>query len=75
MIDALDSLRVTGNAAYTRPQSGHRGRLEAQIAANGIDIAELPPAGRLMEGLDRHDLGLTLSARDVRYGGSTGGGG
>ncbi len=70
----LGSLRVTGNAAYTRPQSGHRGRLEAQIAASGIDIAELPPAGRLMEGLDRHDLGLTLSARDVRYGGSTGGG-
>ncbi|SFL16985.1 AsmA-like C-terminal region [Methylorubrum salsuginis] len=70
----LGSLRVTGNAAYTRPQSGHRGRLEAQIAANGIDIAELPPTGRLMEGLDRHDLGLTLSARDVRYGGSTGGG-
>jgi hypothetical protein len=72
---ALGPVRVTGNAAYTRPQAGRRGRLEAQIAANGIDIAELPPASRLMESLDRHDLGLTLSARDVRYGASGGAGG
>jgi hypothetical protein len=72
---ALGPVRVTGNAAYTRPQGGRRGRLEAQIAANGIDIAELPPASRLMQGLDRHDLGLTLTARDVRYGASTGAGG
>ena len=72
---ALGPVRITGNAAYTRPQDGRRGRLEAQIAANGLDIAELPPASRLMESLDRHDLGLTLSARDVRYGASGGAGG
>ncbi|WP_342150060.1 AsmA family protein [Methylorubrum sp. SB2] len=71
----LGSLKVTGNAAYTRPQGDRRGRLEAQIAASGLDIAELPPASRLMEGLDRHDLGLTLSARDVRYGATSGAGG
>ena len=72
---ALGPVRVTGNAAYTRPLGGRRGRLEAQIAAAGLDIAELPPARRLMEGLDRHDLGLTLSARDVRYGAASGSGG
>ena len=72
---ALGSVRVTGNAAYTRPQGARRGRLEAQIAAAGLDIAELPSTRRLMEGLDRHDLGLTLSARDVRYGAASKAGG
>lgn len=65
---ALGSARLTGNARYARSGSNGRGRLDAQIAASGIDIAELPPVSQLMAGLNRHDLGLTLRARDVRYG-------
>ena len=66
----LGQARITGNARYARAEAGRRGRLDAQIAARFIDIAELPSMNRLMAGLDRHDLGLTLSARDVRYGAS-----
>lgn len=65
---ALGSARLTGNARYLRAGPSGRGRLDAQIAASGIDIAELPPVSQLMAGLNRHDLGLTLKARDVRYG-------
>ncbi|WP_232629826.1 AsmA family protein [Methylobacterium sp. Leaf118] len=66
----LGQARITGNARYARAEADRRGRLDAQIAARFIDIAELPAMNRLMAGLDRHDLGLTLSARDVRYGAS-----
>ncbi len=65
---ALGEARVTGNARYVRAAANGRGRFDAQLSANGIDIAELPPLGDLMSGLHRHDLGLTLRARDVRYG-------
>ncbi|MEH3117182.1 MAG: AsmA family protein [Methylorubrum populi] len=64
----LGEARVTGNARYARADAGGRGRLDAQLAASGIDVAALPPIGELMNGLSRHDLGLTLKARDVRYG-------
>ena len=65
---ALGEARVTGNARYVRADANGRGRFDAQLSASGIDIAELPPLGDLMSGLHRHDLGLTLRARDVRYG-------
>ncbi|CAO4177693.1 AsmA protein [Methylorubrum populi] len=65
---ALGDARLTGNARYARAEASGRGRLDAQIVASGIDIAELPPASQLMAGLNRLDLGLTLKARDVRYG-------
>lgn len=64
----LGQARVTGNARYIRADANGRGRLAAQLAASGIDIAELPPVSELMSGLHRIDLGLTLNARDVRYG-------
>ncbi|MGX5775311.1 AsmA family protein [Methylorubrum zatmanii] len=65
---ALGDARLTGNARYARAEADGRGRLDAQIGASGLDIAELPPVGQLMAGLNRLDLGLTLKARDVRYG-------
>ncbi|CAO4165926.1 AsmA family protein [Methylorubrum aminovorans] len=65
---ALGEARVTGNARYVRADTNGRGRFDAQLSASGIDVAELPPLGDLMSGLHRHDLGLTLQARDVRYG-------
>ncbi|MGV7032206.1 AsmA family protein [Methylobacterium symbioticum] len=65
---ALGPARITGNARYTAPQGAARGRFEAQIAARGIDVAALPPLNTAFAALDGHDLGLTLEARDVRYG-------
>ena len=69
---ALGEARVTGEGRYARgtgnAPNGGRGRLEANVAAQGIDIAELPPVGDLVSGLDSHDVSLTVQARDVRYG-------
>lgn len=64
----LGTARLTGLARYTAPEGTARGRFEAQIAARGLDIAALPPLGSTVAALRGHDLGLTLEARDVRYG-------
>lgn len=64
----LGEARITGNARYVREGAGSRGRFDAQLAAKGIDIAELPPLGGFLAGLERHDVGLKIRARDVRYG-------
>ena len=64
----LGPARITGNARYAAPQGAARGRFEAQIAARGLDVATLPPLNTAFAALDGHDLGLTLEARDVRYG-------
>ncbi len=64
----LGNARITGNARYTAAEAGARGRFDAQIRANGIDIAALPPVGTTLGTLRDLDLALTLEARDVRYG-------
>lgn len=64
----LGEARVTGEAHYARGEGGTRGRLDADLQVQGVDIAELPPVGGLLPSLDHHDIGLTLRARDVRYG-------
>lgn len=72
---ALGTGQITGNARYAGPERGGRGRLDAQIAARGIDIATLPPFGGAFAGLHDHDLGLTVEARDMRYGATGSGNG
>ncbi|WP_335645538.1 AsmA family protein [Methylobacterium durans] len=64
----LGGAQVTGIARYTTGGGGTRGRFDAQIKARGIDIAGLPSLTGALEGLQGHDLGLTVQARDVRYG-------
>ena len=64
----LGEARITGNARYTAAEGATRGRFEAQLAGQGIDIAALPALGGALSELKGHDLGLTLQARDVRYG-------
>ncbi|MFE1603072.1 AsmA-like C-terminal region-containing protein [Methylobacterium sp. ID0610] len=65
----LGEARLTGSARYS-PATGDAGRprLDAQLVADGLDLAELPPLRGLFETLRDHDLGLTLQARDLRYG-------
>ncbi|ACA16522.1 conserved hypothetical protein [Methylobacterium sp. 4-46] len=66
---ALGEARLTGSARYSpAAEEGGRPRLDAQIVADGLDLAELPPLRGLFETLHDHDLGLTLQARDLRYG-------
>lgn len=65
---SLGEARITGNARYTQAESGGRGRFDAQLSAQGIDVAALPSFGSALSGLHDHDLGLTIQARDVRYG-------
>lgn len=75
---ALDKLdvaagdgRLTGTAAYTLPAEGTRGRIDAVLSSTDVDLdALLPTARRLVGfGLDRTDLALSLSGRQVRIAG------
>ncbi|MCE4224423.1 AsmA family protein [Methylobacterium sp. C25] len=65
---SLGETRLSGDAHYVRGGGTVRGRLEATLQVQGVDIAELPPFGGLLPSLDRHDVGLTIRARNVRYG-------
>ena len=65
---ALGEAQVTGNARYAAAEGRTRGRFDAQIRARGLDVAHLPPLGNALAGLHDHDLGLTIEARDLRYG-------
>ncbi|RVU15348.1 AsmA family protein [Methylobacterium oryzihabitans] len=66
---ALGEARITGNARYVAAgPDAPRPRFDAQIAAEAFDIAELPSLRGGLDALRGHDLGLTLTARDLRYG-------
>ncbi len=66
---ALGEARITGNARYTGSEAGGgRGRFDAQVSAQGVDVADLPPLRDLATGLGGLDLGLALVATDLRYG-------
>ncbi|MCJ2048056.1 AsmA family protein [Methylobacterium sp. J-078] len=64
----LGEARITGNARYTAAEGTGRGRFDAQLVGQGIDIAALPSLSGALAELKGHDLGLTLQARDVHYG-------
>ena len=64
----IGAARLSGNARYVAPETGARGRFEAQLVASGLDIAALPPSGTALSSLQTMDLSLTLQARDVRFG-------
>ena len=68
----LADMSLTGNARYTQPDQSSRGKLEAQVSVEGIDLAQLPQMSSLFEATPNLDLGLILDARDVRHGGSKG---
>lgn len=62
---------VSGTAAYVFPQAGGRGRVDAVVSTDKVDLdALLPPVRRLL-GLSgqRLDVGLSFSGTDVRLAG------
>ena len=40
---------LTGNARLTEPEAGGRGRLEAQVALQGLDLDQLPRVSSLFD--------------------------
>jgi hypothetical protein len=70
----LGEARLTGNVRYTAPEEPTGGRLEAQVAMQGLDLAELPPVASLFGTARNLDVGLILDARGLRYGSQTGAG-
>jgi hypothetical protein len=64
----LGDATLSGSGRYTAPEGTARGRLEAQLAVQGLDLAELPQVSSLFEATRHLDVGFTLDARNVRYG-------
>lgn len=67
----LGGLRLAGTAGFTYPEAGGRGRLDATLKGDGIDLdALLPPARRLLgKGRDALDVALVFDGTNVRLSG------
>lgn len=65
--------RFAGTAAYTLPQGGKRGRVDAVLTTSNVDLdALLPPARRLVGlGMEKIDLGLSVTGSQVRFAGAS----
>lgn len=59
---------ITGNARYAAPQGTGRGRLDAQLAVQGLDIDQLPQVSSIFDATQNLDVGFTVDARNVRAG-------
>jgi hypothetical protein len=64
---------IQGDLVYRAPEIGRRGRVEADIRADGIDLGDLPPLDAFTQAAADADLVVAVSADDVRYGEETGG--
>jgi len=65
---------LTGNARFTAPEAGGRGRLDAQVAVQGLDLNQLPQASSVFHATQNLDVGFILDAKDVRAGSRRGAG-
>ena len=65
---------LTGNARYTAPEDGQRGRLEAQLAVQGLNLDQLPQVSSIFDATQNLDVGFVLDARNVRAGNRQGAG-
>ncbi|MDF3062011.1 MAG: AsmA family protein [Microvirga sp.] len=70
----LGEASVTGTARFTAPEGQARGKLEAQVGIQGLDLAQLPQIGSVFEATRNLDVGFILDARGVRHGGRDGAG-
>lgn len=71
---ALGDGAITGALRYQIPTMGGRGRLEALIGAQNIDLAQLPQVGGMFSLSETVDLALTIDARGIRDGNRAGAG-
>ena len=65
--------QIGGNVVYLAPEVGRRGRIDAQITADGINLADLPTLDAVPLMAGEADLVIALVAEDVRYGDEGGG--
>ncbi|HEX8666232.1 MAG TPA: AsmA family protein [Beijerinckiaceae bacterium] len=63
---------LTGSARYSAPEGNARGKLDAQVAVQGLDLDRFPELGSVLAGIRALDLGLIVDARGVRHGGREG---
>ncbi|MFC1459846.1 AsmA family protein [Microvirga arabica] len=59
---------LTGNVRYTAPEANERGRLEAQVAIQGLNLDELPQVSSVFQATENLDVGFILDARGVSAG-------
>ncbi len=59
---------TTGNVRYTAPEAGGRGRLEAQVAIQNLNLDQLPQVSSVFEATQNLDVGFILDARGVSAG-------
>ncbi|MGO4572432.1 AsmA family protein [Microvirga sp. 2TAF3] len=59
---------MTGNLRYTAPEADARGRLEAQVGIQNLNLDQLPRVSSVFEATQNLDVGFILDARNVRAG-------
>lgn len=65
---------ATGSGRYTAPEESTRGKLEAQLGVQGLDLNDLPRLGSVFDATRNLDVGFVLDARGLRYGAREGAG-
>ena len=65
---------MTGNLRYTAPEAAARGRLEAQLAIQNLNLDQLPQVSSVFEATQNMDVGFILDARNVSAGNRPGSG-
>lgn len=59
---------TTGNARYTAPEGDERGKLEAQVAIQNLNLDQLPHLSSVFNATQNTDVGFILEARGVSAG-------
>jgi hypothetical protein len=62
---------LTGNVRYTAPEASERGRLEAQVAIQSLNLDDLPQVSSVFQATENLDVGFILDARGVSAGKSS----
>ncbi|HZB62607.1 MAG TPA: AsmA family protein, partial [Microvirga sp.] len=61
---------MSGNLRYTAPEPDFRGKLEAQLAIQNLNLDQLPQVSSVFEATQNLDVGFILDARGVSAGSS-----
>lgn len=59
---------MSGNLRYTAPEPDFRGKLEAQLAIQNLNLDQLPQVSSVFEATQNLDVGFILDARGVSAG-------
>ena len=59
---------LTGNVRYTAPEANERGKLEAQVGIQSLNLDDLPQVSSIFQATENLDVGFILDARGVSAG-------